>query len=315
MDKLRYELTLHGGDYEHTLSLTGRWGKLALEYQTDPVVDIFRRMISDRSYDACEMSLSNYMMLRARGEQWLCALPIFPYRAFRHSAVYVAANSNLNDPRQLEGLRLGVPDYAMTAAVWVRGILYEHYGVDWRSIEWFTSGSRMPLPPSIEVRAATGDLLDELISGRLDALILPSGPKQSLGVNEIPPVRRLFPDVTQVEREYFLSTGIHPIMHTVVVKTDKLDTVPELSEMLFKAYSSSKQVAFSRRLSRSTLPWGRVAWDEIDQLFQGDPLPYGLTSNNIRTLKKLGDYLLAQRLIQRPVDLASMFALGSEGLV
>ena len=112
-----------GGDYEHTLGLAGIRDGIDIRYTTAPLRDVFLRMLTERCYEACEFSLSNYLMLRDRGADWLHAIPVFPYRAFRHSTLYVRKDSSLREPADLRGKRVGVPDFSMTAAVWTRGIL------------------------------------------------------------------------------------------------------------------------------------------------------------------------------------------------
>ena len=94
-----------------------------LRYTTAPLRDVFFRMLTERSYEVCEFSLANYLMLKDRGADWLHAVPVFPYRAFRHSTLYVRKDSPLREPADLRGKRIGVPDFSMTAAVWTRGIL------------------------------------------------------------------------------------------------------------------------------------------------------------------------------------------------
>src|SRR6476646_11165850 len=130
---------LYGGDYEHTLDLAGVREGIVIEYAVRPLLEIFEGMLNDRAYEACEFSLSNYIMLQDRGATWIHAVPVFPYRAFRHSTLYVRKDSPLQEPADLHGKRVGVPDFSMTAAVWTRGILADQYGVQWRDLRWVVS--------------------------------------------------------------------------------------------------------------------------------------------------------------------------------
>ena len=86
-------IILVGGDYEHVLELATADVDPAIVYNTGSPSRIFEEMLSNRTYEACEMSLSNYLMVKDRGANWLHAIPVFPNRAFRHGTVYVRADS------------------------------------------------------------------------------------------------------------------------------------------------------------------------------------------------------------------------------
>ena len=85
--------------------------------------ETFWRMLNHDEFDVSEMSLSSYTILRSEGDTRFIAIPVFPSRVFRHSAVYLRADSKIEKPQDLKGKRIGVGDYQMTAAVWVRGFL------------------------------------------------------------------------------------------------------------------------------------------------------------------------------------------------
>ena len=89
-----------GGDYEHTLGLAGIRDGIDIRYATAPLREVFVRMLTERCYEACEFSLSNYLMLKDRGADWLQAIPVFPYRAFRHST-FMCAKTALCASRQI----------------------------------------------------------------------------------------------------------------------------------------------------------------------------------------------------------------------
>ena len=167
-------IDLFGGDYEHVLGLSQVRDGININYQNRPLLEVFERMLTEQAYPACEFSLSNYIMLKDRGADWLHAIPIFPYRAFRHSTLYVRKDSPLVEPAQLRGKKIGVPDYSMTAAVWTRGILGEQYGVHWSEMMWTASGrQRFSVLEGVDVEFVQYDLEDALIDGRLDALLTP----------------------------------------------------------------------------------------------------------------------------------------------
>src|SRR2546428_13090970 len=72
------------------------------------------------------------------------AIPVFPSRAFRHSAAYVHARANVARPEDLRGKRVGVAEYQLTANVWLRGILEDDHGVRPSEIHWFSGGLEEP---------------------------------------------------------------------------------------------------------------------------------------------------------------------------
>ena len=72
------------------------------------VEETFFRMLRYREFDAAEMSLSAYVLSLAEPVPPFVALPVFPSRLFRHSAVYVAAGAGITAPADLAGRRVGV---------------------------------------------------------------------------------------------------------------------------------------------------------------------------------------------------------------
>src|SRR5919201_4388697 len=77
--------------------------------------EVFWRMTRHAEFDASEMSLSSYMLRRARGDDALVAIPVFTSREFRHSCVFVRTDAGISEPPDLKGTRVGVPEYQMTA--------------------------------------------------------------------------------------------------------------------------------------------------------------------------------------------------------
>ncbi len=105
-----------------------------------PVEEIFYRFLMHQEWDASELSFAKYVALRAKGDERFVALPIFPSRMFRHSSLYVRADGPLRSISDLKGHRVGIPEWAQTAAVYSRGFLVHQYGIDLRSIEWVQAG-------------------------------------------------------------------------------------------------------------------------------------------------------------------------------
>jgi 4,5-dihydroxyphthalate decarboxylase len=298
---------LSGGDYEHLLGLGGTRHGVQIDYTIRPLTEVFERMIAEQAYEACEFSLSNYIMLKDRGADWLFAIPVFPYRAFRHSTLYVRRDSPLSGPADLKGKTVGVPDYSMTAAVWTRGILEEQYGVRWSDMRWLASGQqRFSVLAGIDVTVVQEDLEEALIAGRIDALLAPHTHDQMRPPAE-QRLRPLIADAQQAEEAYLAATGTYPINHVVVMRKDVLARLPNLPRALFEAYAEAKATAYRRRLGTTLLPWGQRYWTKVFAQFGGDPLPYGLTELNRKVVGKLAGFLHDQKLIGKRPDVDELF--------
>lgn len=280
--------------------------------------DIFDRMSGGREFDASELSLSEYICRYVAGHRDLVAIPVFPSRAFRHGFIAVN-NRTVKEPKDLNGKKIGVQLYTMTAAVWIRSVL-KAYGVDFSTIQWIQGSmetaeahgkpSAMPLTKPVNiVRNETGKSLSQLIEdGEIDATI---GADLPLCLGKAPHVKRLFPDFKSVEMQYYRDTGVFPIMHTVVIKKELCDSHPWLPTSLFNALNDSKEVARIRlRLLdclRYMLPWMTSEVDEIDEVFGGDPWVYGIEPNT-KTLEALVEALYDQAMIKDRVDIGELFA-------
>ena len=301
------DFIIRGGDHEHVLGLAGAYGGVRLGYETLRLQDIFVAMLEQRRFEVCEFSLANYIVLRASGQDWLTALPVFPYRAFRHSTAMTRRDSTLTNLAQLAGKRIGVEDYSMTAAVWFRGLLQQEYGVDHRSITWVThTKQRLPLPPGASVERITGDLETLLCEGQLDALL-----GFSVRDTRLPPpqrqLRTLLADAQAAEQDYYRRTAIYPINHCVVIRNDAQARQPALAGAVYDAYVSAKERAYRRRLGTTLMPWGKNHWEHTFACFGGDPLPYGMTAQNRMVVKRLVDDLHEQGFIAAAPDVDSLF--------
>ena len=300
--------TVHGGIYEHVVNVAGIENDIELKYQPEPNVNVlFAEMISKRTFEICEFSLANYITLRDSGNDWLTAIPIFPNRAFRHATLIVKRESQITRISQLAGKRIGVEDYSMTAAVWVRGLLRDEYGVDPASISWVSGKSqRFPPPASAKLELSEFDYEKLLMEGSVDAII-----GLSLRDSRLPPharaLRSILSDPEMAELSYFERTGIYPINHCVCIRNDALERCPELAEAVARAYLRSKEVAYQQRLGSTLIPWGRSYWSRMFEVFDGDPLPNGLTSGNRHVVKTLGRYLREQGFIKQEPDIDSIF--------
>lgn len=317
-------MEIFGCDYEHTLEISSVRNGVGLKYEVTDRLKLFQKVLEAQEFDVCEFSLSNYIMMRDRGIDWITAVPVFPSRGFRHGVVLVRKDDPSCHPSNLVGKRIGIADYTMTGGVWGRGILNEVYRLHWSEVEWFSTGrQRFEAPPSANVNIIEGDLEEALASGRLDAIISPRSRDSALPPSERK-LRPLLRNWKEAELEYFRSTGIYPISHTVVIPRQKIDAHPSLPGAVISAYEYSMERARKRRIGSTFLPWADSMWADTMDIFGSDPMPYGLTAQNQAVIVKLQDYLLEQQLISRrhscpelfwssPGDASSSISKGSTG--
>lgn len=300
-------IDVYGGDYEHVLGIDGAKSDIKIKYVIRPLLEIFEGMLNERRYECCEFSLANYIMLKDRQAEWLHAVPIFPYRAFRHSTLYVNRDSPMKGPADLRGKRVGVPDYSMTAAVWTRGILKEQYGVDSSEIHWVASGrQRFKALSGVRLEVGESDLEADVIAGRLDAILTPTleDEKKPGGERKL---RSLIADVQKAEEEYVRDYSCYPINHVMVIRDDALRRLPALPRALFEAYVEAKARAYRRRLGTTLMPWGMRHWNRVFDQFGGNPLPYGLTDVNRSVVDRLVGFLFDQKLISGKLAVDDLF--------
>ncbi|MBP0446952.1 ABC transporter substrate-binding protein [Roseomonas sp. SSH11] len=254
--------------------------------------DIFRRALRDRAFDVTELSMGSHIVTTARGDAPYIGIPVFPSRAFRHSAIYVRTDRGIRGAADLAGKRIGLPEYQQTAALWVRGILREHYGVDTRGIAWRTGGMEeaglgervaLKLPPDLDVRPiGPGETLNALLAaGEIDAVVGPRPP--SCFVARSAPVDRLYPDYRTEEESYFRATGFFPIMHCVALRKELAAEHPWLPLELFRSFAKARALALSElslvNVLRVSLPWIAAEAEAQSRIMGGDPWPYGFRRN------------------------------------
>jgi 4,5-dihydroxyphthalate decarboxylase len=257
-----------------------------------PVEETFFRMLRHREFDVAEMSLSSYTVSMFREPRPFVAIPVFPSRFFRHSSIYVNADAGIREPKDLIGKRVGTPEYQMTAPVWIRGILADHYGVPVDSVTYCTGGEEQPgrgekleldLPANIRIRpiGETQTLARMLASGEIDALHTARMPSTFASGN--PGVKRLFEDYKSVEQQYFRDTGIFPIMHTVVIRRDVYEQNRWVAQALFKAFVEAQRQTYDdlyvTAALKAMLPWLTAHVEEARALMGPDYWSYGYVRN------------------------------------
>ena len=280
--------------------------------------EIFDRMSGALEFEAAEMSSSEYVARFAAGDCPFVALPVFPSRVFRHG--YIAVDRRvIRSPQDLAGKRIGVPLYTMTAAIFMRGLLAHDCGIDLTQVQWIEGAmneakphghpTRLALarPVSIAPNTSGKSLSDLIAAGDIAATIgtsLPAAMKRN------PDIQRLFTDHHAQEKDYYRRTRIFPIMHLVVVRRDIYERHPFVATSLYRAFCQAKDLALQKMRYPGTLrymlPWMGSEIEEIDEVFGGDPWPYGVEPNRA-TLEALVQYSAEQGLIAAPVPVDKLF--------
>lgn len=318
MSKLRLTLGLAAYD-RHMPLITGEVQVEGVDLICVPLVieELFWRQAQFREFDASEFSGAGYIMLRSRPNPPFIAIPAFPSRAFRHNAVFVNVNSGIERPEDLKGKRMGVPEYEMTAALWIRDFLEKDYGVRPSDLEWVQGGQVQPgrkprVPyqiPGVNIRPALeGRALDEMLDkGEIDALMAPRVPWPMQQGS--PNIRRLFPSYPEVETEYYRRTGHFPIMHTVVLKQEIYERYPWVAVNLYKAFVEAKNLARQRIEDRSanyvTMPFLVAASEQERAVLGDDPWHYGADDPDFPYLAQIA---FEQGLAERLVEASELFA-------
>ncbi len=308
----KLELTLACGRYDRTQALIdGRVQPEGVDLTFIPLRpgETFWRMLNHGEFDVSEMSLSSYTILRSEGDTRFIAIPVFPSRVFRHSAVYLRADSRIERAEDLKGKRVGVGDYQMTAAVWTRGFLTHEYGVKPEDVTWVVGKPiRSVKPPEgvrLETIAPDATLEDMLERGEIDALVSVMIPK---GIGKT--VRRLFRDFRKVESDYYKKTGIFPIMHTLVLKTELYEQKPWLAVSFYRAFCRARDLAYHTMYDTDaltvSLPWIIDDVEGTRAIFGPQIWDYSIEGSRL-TLDALVAYLDEQKLSRRKMSVEELF--------
>jgi len=281
--------------------------------------NIFDRMAAGLEFDAAEFSSSEYVSRFVAGQCPFVAIPVFASRVFRHSFIFIN-KKHIKSPKELEGKRIGVPVYTMTAAIFIRGLLSDEHGIDFSKCEWVEGdinsskahGNPTILPTakklSISANKSGKSLSKMLEDGELQAII-GTGVPEAFGRN--PDIVRLYPDYRAAEMEYYRRTRIFPIMHTVVIRRDVYDRDPWVALNLYQALCRAKEACY-RSVMDTGSPKASFAWlqpmiEEEKRIIGEDWYPYGIEKNR-PTLEALLQYTHEHGLTDRRLKIEEIFA-------
>jgi len=314
-------LTLAVCDYEHVREIAQglvRADGITLTPLIFPSIEeITFRFTRSLEWDVSELSFGKYIALVSQGAAPMVAIPVFPSRVFRHSAIYVRADRGIRAAKDLEGRAVGIPEWAQTAGIYVRGLLAEEYGVDLAKIHWLQAGVNEPgraekvalkLPAGIRYQARPDSSLAAMLaSGEVDAVISARAPQAFAPGG---PVVRLFPNYRAEEERFFKKTGIFPIMHLITMRRTAFEQHPWIAMNLYKMFDEAKRRCFNRladfTCARVPLPWAAAIAEEIVAECGPDPFPYGIEASR-PTIEAFCRYANDQGVTQRRMTADDLF--------
>jgi 4,5-dihydroxyphthalate decarboxylase len=292
--------------------------------------EMFWRQLSFAEFDISEMSISSLMMARSKGDERFVGIPVFTTRRFFHTSLLVRRDAKIDQPADLKGKRVGVPEYQQTAALWTRGVLQHEFGVRDRDMEFWME--RLPEkshggatgfapPPGVTVHRVPPDknLGSMMLSGELQAVIHYLAhaansadrnvvDRSTVDLKSHPDIRTLFPDPMAEGVRYFKKTGIYPINHGMVIKRELHDRHPWLALNIVKAFNAANDIANRERM------------EHVDYYFETGALPadarkataapivaHGVRANR-KTLETIAQYSNEQGLTPRVMKLEEIFA-------
>jgi 4,5-dihydroxyphthalate decarboxylase len=319
----KLKLSLACWDYDRTRALADgsvRAEGIDLAYLNLPVEETFFRMLRGREFDCAEMSLSSYVLSLQQRDPPFIAIPVFPSRFFRHSCIFVSAKSGIKRPAELARKRIGVPEYQMTAAVWIRGILADEFGVPPESPRYLSGGLeetgrveklKLHLPAKFRVKpiGPKRTLARMLADGEIDALHSARAPSTLRSHPQA--MRRLFADFPAVELDYYRRTRIFPIMHTVVIRRELYRKHPWVAGSLMKAFVAAQKKTYAdlgeTAALKAMLPWLVAHVEEARREMGADWWSYGLEANR-HVLETFLRYHREQGLSRKRLSPADLFA-------
>ena len=322
-------ITIACGDYDRVAAIKD--GRVKVEgcdvtFLPMEPEEVFFRAFRYAEFDVCELSFSSYMRVTSLGESPFIGIPAFVSRVFRHSGIYIRTDRGIETPEDLKGKLVGVPEYQMTAPVWMRGMLLDEYGVDAKDIHWRGGGQEEPgrdertplvLTDGVDLQPIPEDrtLVEMFEAGELDALMTARAPSNF--VDGKPGIARLFPDYRTVEKAYWEKTKLFPIMHLMGIRKDLAERHPWLAGSLYKAFLEAKNIALHevRQIAalNVTLPWVEAEALETIALMGADYWRYGIAecAHEIDTATRYSHEqgLSVRRLAAEDLFAASTFEL------
>lgn len=317
----KIHLTVAISDYDHVRDFTQgdvQAEGIEITYLKLLHEEIFYRFINFREWDVSEISFAKYVSLISQGDDRIMAIPVFPSRIFRLSSIYVREGSPIQQPLDLAGRKIGLPEWAQTATVYLRGYLVHQAGLSIQEIDWYQAGVdqggrtekvELKLPEGVRLTPISDRSLTELLlSGDLDAVMSARPPKHFRDGK--PGIVRLLPEYQSAEEAFFRDTGIFPIMHTIAIQTKVLKRHPWVAMNLLGAFEEAKQRSIKRALDMSAprfpIPWCYHYAAKSKEIFGENYWPYGIEAN-FKTLEAFLGYAFEQGVCHRRLKPSDLF--------
>ena len=317
-------LSIATTDYDHFRDLRMGLVKaegIDLNWMTLGHHECFARFTANREFDLSELSFAKFTAQVTRKNSDIIGLPVICSRLFRFSSFYVNKKSRIKSIKDLKGKKVGSPEWAHSAAVYMRGWMHNDMGVKLTDVHWVQAGANSPgreekvelnLPKGLKLtRVADKSLSQMIASGEIDCAIIARPPDCFLQGH--PDVVRLFPDYLEMEEEYFAKTKVWPIMHIIAMKRSIVEEHPWVARNLYNAFQESKRRSIERLLdpavSRYPLAWMPTYARKMRDLFGGDPFPYGIEENRA-TWEQMALYTHQQGIAHRRFKPEEIFPKG-----
>lgn len=320
----RLKLSIASTDYDHFRDFrTGEVRAEGIEHTWSVLGhhEVFARFTLNREWDVAELSFAKFCTQITRDNCDIVGLPVVCSRLFRFSSFYINKKSGIKTVQDLKGKRVGSPEWAHSAAVYMRGWMHNEAGVKLPDVDWYQAGANAPgrvekvelnLPAGVNITRIAGKSLSEMLaSGEIDCAIIARPPTCFLEGH--PDIVRLYPDYLGMEEEYFERTKIWPIMHIIAMKKKIVDENPWVARNLYNAFNESKRRSVERLLdpavSRYPLAWLPTYGRKMRDMFGGDPFPFGIEENRA-TFEQMLLYTYQQGIAHRHVKPEDLFPKG-----
>ena len=283
--------------------------------------ECFARFTANREFDLSELSFAKFATQVTRKNSDIIGLPVICSRLFRFSSFYVNKKSKIRTVKDLAGKKVGSPEWAHSAAVYMRGWMHNDMGVKLKDVHWYQAGANaagrlekveINLPKGVKLtRVADKSLSQLLAAGEIDCAIIARPPTCFLEGH--PDVVRLYPDYLGMEEGYYDRTKVWPIMHIIAMRKHILEDHPWVARNLYNAFQESKRRSIERLLdpavSRYPLAWLSTYARNMRDMFDGDPFPYGIEENR-PTWEQMALYAWQQGIAHRQFRPEEIFPKG-----
>ena len=286
--------------------------------EVKPHIAIFRRMVRSVEFELAEVAPTTYMLSKRFNKQFT-AIPVFISRGFHHGAPVVNPKSGIKTPKDLEGKRVGIRAYTVTANVWTIGMLKADYSVDPSKITWYTDDEdhvqEFKLPGNVVKVPAGKSLAGMMVSGEIDAAF-----KGNAGIGRAgAPVGdwsanadveaaakanfpQLIPNAQEQELEWYRRTGILPIHGIVVMRNSSVEANPWIAPEIYKGFKKAREIYLERLAAEGEKYSDDKAVLRLQKQLgtEDGALPFGF-KKNLKSIQALIDFSYDQgAIVEKP---------------